>query len=232
MTQGRQRPNYRRMSLREIEVSVRTAVDAGDIDRVGEVLLDDKEPLHVRTIVAAQLGTADDASAAASWLRAVLRRPVPHTDIWCASMVALGRLAGPDCSSDLAPFLDSKSSPTRMYAFHVIGKLGNISLLPRILEEWTKAYKASRGRQPASVPDVARFLGRHLGDIDVETRKTVLDYGVRIYERAHPGIQRWFDWYWPAIRETDGDRAPTHWLLNEPLRPRPDELPPESLFAP
>jgi hypothetical protein len=206
---------------REFERWLPAAAAELRIDDLGQFLLDKNAHISRRIMVAATLGEIKRQEAVVHLRRAL--ESADKTDLVCPILIALGRILGAGATQDVRPFLDSRSPTVRQEAFIVEGYVGDLSIEERMMAEWAKVTKAGKGRQPASTPEVLRYLGRHFDSLEPLLQSRILREGPRVCERAN--AKRWIGQYWPGLSGI-GNPAPSRRLVSETLE---DEFrPPDS----
>ena len=206
---------------REFERWLPEAAAALRFDDLGRYLLDENAHISRRISVTATLGEMRREEAV-EYLRRALES-ADETDLLCSLLIALGRVLGSRATQDVSPFLDSRRTNVRQYAFIVESYVGDRTIEERMIAEWAKISKAARGRQPWSTTDVLRYLGRHFDNLEPALKSRILREGPRVCERADS--KSWIHRYWPGLSGI-GDPNPSRRLVSEVL----DDLfrPPDS----
>lgn len=197
---------------REFERWLGQATDEARVDDLGRFLLDAGNHISRLIGVAAALGDLKRVEGAA-YLRQALES-TRETDLVVPILIALGRILGAGATQDLRPFLDSRSTTVRQFAFIVEGYVGDLTIQERMMAEWVKITKAAKGRQPLSTTEVLRYLGRHFASFEPSLQARILRDGPRVCERA--STQWWIPHYWPGL-SGEGAPGPSRHLVNEVL---------------
>lgn len=178
------------------------------------ILLDPKAAPHKRLMVVASLSDQDPGLATET-LRSLLWLPASDrsSDLTCAALTCLGVQAGPDATSDIEPFLGSRSWQVRGVAFWVAGFVADLRLLPRMWLQWEREVR----RLSSVVCDVLRYMGRHFEELSDDEQRRVLREGHHLWEKPESEPRGWIELNWPAMASGAEHSGPVAELLTDSL---------------